>query len=145
MRFKLNDLADMQLIYEYSVKVYNKLIKQADAVSELLDRTGASEASIGMYFDIYSCMRQGKVYKRGTSEAYTKFLLANIFRDEGKPDLEKALAAVKSNAEYFEQKGQSPGRLIRACQEVIKECGVAIHFEYKRERLFVIPKGEYFW
>ena len=45
--------------------------------------------------------------------------------------MEKALVAVKSNAEYFEQKGQSPDRLIRACHEVIKECGVDIPFEYK--------------
>ena len=79
----LSDPKEMQIIYDVSKAVYNGDYAVAYALKYLQGKVTGTESSLKMYFNIYSCMRNGKCYKMGTSEAFTKFLLDNIYHDFG--------------------------------------------------------------
>lgn len=125
----LSDPREMQMIYEISKDVYDGKYAVAYALRLLKGKVKGTESSLKMYFNIYSCMREGKCYKMGTSEFFTKFLLNSIYRDFGKEDYINALTAVKGNYAYRESVNNTQLSLIRACNESISECGVDLHFE----------------
>ena len=129
MRRTLSDPQEMQVIYEIAKDVYAGKYAVAYALRLLKGKVKATESSLKMYFNIYSCMREGKCYKMGTSEIFTKFLLNNIYRDFGKEDYINALTAVKGNYAYRESVNNTQWGLIRACTESISECGVDLHFK----------------
>lgn len=90
--------------------MYKRELAVSAAVKELSPKTTAKESSLQMYFNIYSCMRSGKTYKMGTSEAFTQFLLEQILQDEGEEAFKLALTAVKGNAVYRKSKNNAqPG------------------------------------
>ena len=120
----LSDPKEMQVIYDVSKDVYDGKYAVAYALKFLKGKVKGTDSSLKMYFNIYSCMRNGKCYKMGTSETFTKFLLNSIYRDFGKEDYINALTAVKGNYAYRESVNNTQPGLIRACTESISECGL---------------------
>ena len=129
MAFVLDKVDDMRIIYETAKRVYARELTIDAAVKELSQKTEAKASSLQMYLNIYACMRKGKVYKMGTSESFTQFLLENILRDEGPDAFSAALIAVKSNAAYRASKDNAQPGLLRACQNAISNSGVAVDFD----------------
>ena len=129
MAFVLDRVDDMRIIYETAKRVYSREITVDTAVKELAKKTDAKASSLQMYINIYACMRKGKVYKMGTSESFTQFLLENILRDEGIDAFTKALISVKSNAAYRASKDNAQPGLLRACKKAIAVSGYEIDFE----------------
>lgn len=129
MAYVLDRVDDMRSIYETAKRVYAREITVDAAVKELSQKTDAKASSLRMYVNIYACMRKGKVYKMGTSESFTQFLLENILRDEGTDAFMRALIAVKSNAAYRASKDNAQPGLLRACQNAIAVSGISIDFE----------------
>lgn len=125
----LSDPKEMQAIYDVAKDVYDGKYAIAYALNVLKGKVKGTENSIKMYFKIYSCMRNGKCYKMGTSESFTKFLLNSIYRDFGKDDYINALIAVKGNYAYRESVNNAQPGLIRACSESISECGLELGYE----------------
>lgn len=125
----LTDIKEMQAIYDASKDIYEGKYAIAYAIDFLKDKVSGTEASLKMYFNIYSCMRNGKCYKMGTSEAFTKFLLNSIYRDFGKEAYINALIAVKGNYAYRESVNNTQPGLIRACVESISDCGLDLAYE----------------
>lgn len=125
----LSDPKEMQVIYDVSKDVYDGKYAVAYALKFLKGKVKGTESSLKMYFNIYSCMRNGKCYKMGTSEPFTKFLLNSIYRDFGKDDYINALSAVKGNYAYRESVNNTQPGLIRACTESISECGLELIYE----------------
>ena len=74
-------------------------------------------------------MRNGKCYKMGTSESFTRFLLVSIFRDFGVEALKNALSAAKGNSVYRESVNNAQPGIERACRNAISDCGVEIEYE----------------
>ncbi len=124
MAFILNKPDDMKLIYETSKLVFNGETNLSEEKERLASITGASETSIGMYFDIYYMMRKGKCFKRGTSGAYVKYLVKSIYKDNGLDAAIKALSSAKSNSIY-----QGAKSIERVCKEVITELGLSISYD----------------
>ncbi len=129
MAFVLDRVDDMRIIYETAKRVYSREITVDAAVKELSQKTDAKASSLQMYINIYACMRKGKVYKMGTSESFTQFLLESILRDEGPDAFKQALIAVKSNAVYRASKDNAQPGLLRACKNAIAISGISIDFE----------------
>lgn len=125
----LSNLQEMKTIYEVSKDVYDGKYAVAYALSFLKGKVSGTPSSLKMYFNIYSCMRQAKCYKMGTSEAFTKFLLNSIYKDFGIDAYVKALTAVKGNYAYRESVNNSQPGLLRACKASIQECNVDVVFE----------------
>ncbi len=125
----LSDVREMQVIYDVSKDVYDGKYAVAYAIDSLKDKVSGTDASLKMYFNIYSCMRRGKCYKMGTSEAFTKFLLNNIYQDFGKEVYINALIAVKGNYVYRESVNNTQPGLIRACIESISDCGLDLVYD----------------
>ncbi len=119
--FVLTNQKDMSLIYDMAKKVYNNQINIADATTELSSQINASPASLKMYINIYRYMRQGKCYKMGSSAAFTKFLLKNIYSDFGENAFRVALAAVKLHAGYRISVGNEQRSIETVCREIISE------------------------
>ena len=126
---RLVDEKDMRLIYDGCVSVYNNEIAASAASKSLVQETSSSEASIKMYFTIYACMRNGTCYKMGTSAAFTRFLIVNIYNDNGRDALYKALASAKQNAEYRISCGNEQPSIEATCRELIKEFNLSITYE----------------
>lgn len=126
---KLINLQDMELIYSVSKEVYEGKYSSSYGVEYLKDKVPSTEASIKMYFTIYSCMRKGTCYKMGTSEAFTKYLLNQIFGDLGEEAYIKALSAVKGNYAYRESVNNTQPGLLRACNDSIQDCQLSINLD----------------
>lgn len=119
----------MQLIYSYCIRVYRYEITVNKACSELIGKTESTKASLKMYFRIYACMRQGICYKRGTSAAFTRFLIQHIYKDNGENAFLLALAAAKQNADYrIGRDNEQPG-IEAVCRELIAESKLPITYE----------------
>ena len=147
MAFVLDRVDDMRIIYETAKRVFSREITVDTAVKELAKKTDAKASSLQMYINIYACMRKGKVYKMGTSESFTKFLLDNILRDEGPDAFKQALIAVKSNAAYRASKDNAQPGLLRACKNAISVSGLSIDFdalptEYFPEQTEMLPNSQ---
>ena len=56
----LSDPKEMQIIYDISKNVYDGNYTVAYALKCLKGKVKGTDASIKMYFNIYSCMRRGK-------------------------------------------------------------------------------------
>ncbi len=125
----LSNPNEMKLIYQTSKEVYEGKYAVAYALRMICGKVSGTKASVKMYFNIYSCMRDAKCYKMGTSEAFTKYLLNHIYQDEGIEAYLKALSAVKGNYTYRESVNNAQPGLIRACNESIEECGVNISYD----------------
>ncbi len=138
---KMNDEADMKIIYETAKDVYEGKITKVSALDFLKGKTPASVSSLKMYIEIYKCMREAKCYKMGTGEVFTKFLLNSIFRDSGEEAYKKALTAVRGNSAYRESVDNAQPGLRRACIESMKECGVS----FKYDNVPVAPFGPLTW
>lgn len=125
----LSDPKEMQIIYDVSKDIYDGKYSEAYALNFLRGKVKSTDSSLKMYFNIFSCMKKGKCYKMGTSEAFTKFLLNNIYRDFGKSDYINAITAVKGNYAYRKSVNNSQPGLVRACNESISECGLNLSYE----------------
>lgn len=136
----LSDPKEMQVIYDVSKDVYDGEYAVAYALRFLKGKVKGTESSLKMYFNIYSCMRNGKCYKMGTSEPFTKFLLNNIYHDFGKDDYINALIAVKGNYAYRESVNNTQPGLIRACTESISECGLDLKYD-DIPTASIVPEG----
>lgn len=126
---RLVDEREMRLIYDGCVSVYNNEITASAASKDLVQKTPSSEASLKMYFNIYACMRGGTCYKMGTSASFTRFLIVNIFKDNGQEALFKALASAKQNAEYRISCGNEQPGIEATCRELINELDLPITYE----------------
>lgn len=120
---------NMSAIYESSKKVFDQKTSVKDAIAHLRKILDSSEASIKMYFNIYAAMRKGTVYKMGTGEEFTKFLLESILKENGEEAFKLALSAVKKNSEYRESVNNAQPGLKRACKEAIADSGLAIEYD----------------
>lgn len=129
MRRALVDKHEMQLIYDAAKDVFEGKYSVQYAISSLESKVAGTESSLKMYFNIYKCMRTGKCYKMGTSEMFTKFLLNNIHRDNGKDAYLIALSATKGNYAYRESVNNTQLGLKRACEESIADCSENIQWE----------------
>ena len=126
---RLVDKEEMQRIYEHCVLVYNHEITAADACAMLRGKTNASEASLKMYFDIYSHMRQGTCYKMGTSATFTRYLIVHIYEDNGDEAIFMALASAKQNSDYRIRCGNPQPGIEATCREIIKDYNLPISYE----------------
>lgn len=124
-----NDADEMELIYNVAKDVFDGKYSKEYGLIELSDKVSATDASIKMYFDIYKKMRNGECYKMGTGEAFTKFLLVNIYYDFGREAFINALKAVKGNYEYRKSVNNIQANLIPACEDAIKKVGEDINFD----------------
>lgn len=129
MAVKLDNPQEMQIIYEACKAVFLKQTTSENAIKELKSETVASDASLRMYFTIYSSMRKGVCYKMGTSEAFTQYLLTNIFKENGEEAFVTALSAVKSNMAYRESVNNAQPGLRKACAAAIEFSGLDIDFD----------------
>lgn len=129
MKKTLDNALEMQMIYDAAKNVYNGKYSVQYAISLLNDKVFATKASLKMYFNIYACMRNAQCYKMGTSEAFTKFLLNNIYSDFGKEVYYNALCAVKGNYLYRQSVNNPQPGLLRACYSSIEECNIDINFD----------------
>jgi len=120
---------EMQIIYEYCVRVYNKELSQNAASKELLSKTHSSKASLIMYFYVYSGMRKGTYYKMGASVPFTRFLITKIFQDNGPEALVPALTAVKQHSEFRISCGRKEPSIERLCRDIIREYDLSIKYE----------------
>ena len=125
----LTDFGEMQIIYDTSKAVYEGEYSVQYALLSLSGKVAGTVSSLKMYFNIYSCMRNGKCYKMGTSESFTKFLLVSIYNDFGKEAFIKALSAVKGNSAYRDSVKNSQPGLLRACLGAISECAVDVEYD----------------
>ena len=125
----LSDASEMQIIYSVAKDVYDGKYSKQYGLLSLKGKVHGTMASWKMYFEIYSRMRNGKCYKMGTSEAFTKFLLDKIYEENGIDAFINALSAVKGNYEYRESVNNGQPGLLRACKRSIENCGVDIDFE----------------
>lgn len=125
----ISSKAGMESVYLTAKKVYENLLTAKQGVARLRATLDSSEASIKMYFNIYACMRKGKVYKMGTSEGFTRYLLESILKDEGKDAFMLALSAAKSNSIYRESVNNAQPGIKKACLDAIASSGLAIDYE----------------
>ena len=125
----LVDLGEMQTIYDTAKDVYEGKYATKYALLTLKGKVTGTESSLKMYFNIYSCMRTGKCYKMGTSEAFTRFLLVSIFKDFGVEAFKTALSAAKGNSAYRESVNNAQPGIERACRDAISDCGVEIEYD----------------
>lgn len=125
----LTDLGEMQVIYETSKAVYEGEYSVQYALLSLSGKVAGTPSSLKMYFHIYACMRNGKCYKMGTSESFTRFLLVSIYKDFGKEAFIKALSAVKANSAYRDSVKNSQPGLTRACLSAISDCAVDVEYD----------------
>ena len=129
MAFVLDRVDDMRIIYETAKRVYTRELTIDTAVKELSRQIGAKTSSLQMYLNIYACMRKGKVYKMGTSEGFTRYLLESILKDEGEDAFMLALSAAKSNSIYRESVNNAQPGIKKACLDAIASSGLAIDYE----------------
>lgn len=129
MNKALVDLAEMQIIYNAAKDVYDGKCTIKYALFSLKNKVTRPESSLKMYFNIYSCMRNGKCYKLGTSKSFTYFLIVNIFKDFGVDAFKTALSAAKGNSLYREIVNNAQPGIERACRDAIRDCGVEIMYE----------------
>lgn len=125
----LTDFGEMQIIYDTSKAVYEGEYSVQYALLSLSGKVTGTESSLKMYFNIYACMRNGKCYKMGTSESFTKFMLVSIYKDFGQDAFIKALSSVKGNSAYRDSVNNSQPGLKRACLAAISECSVQIDYD----------------
>lgn len=117
----LDNPAEMAAIYATCKAVYEHQISVNAAVDSLEGKTQTSAASRKMYFNIYKSMRHGTCYKMGTSATFTKYLLDNIFLDDGLPAFRKAAQAVKYNSQYRKSVDNEQPGIEYVCREAIRE------------------------
>ena len=137
---RLVDKNEMQAIYDCCVRVYSGEIKKRDGCAILKGKTHATESSLLMYFNIYSCMRNGTCYKMGTSAAFTRFLIESIRRDYGYDAFVFALASAKQNAEYRIRCGNEQPGIEATCRDLIDEYELPIKYEDLTKYYGVIPQ-----
>lgn len=125
----ISSKAGMELVYLTAKKVYENLLTVKQGVARLRTSLDSSEASIKMYFNIYACMRKGKVYKMGTSEGFTRYLLESILHDEGEDAFFLALSAAKSNSIYRESVNNAQPGIKKACLEAIAASGLSVDYD----------------
>lgn len=126
---RLDSPQEMELIYQTSKQVYAGMYSAHLAAKMLFTKTSASEASLKMYFTIYSCMRKGSCYKMGTSAPFTKFLIERIYSDEGGDSILIALSAAKQNADYRKQCNNAQPSIEKVCREIIEEYQLNVEYE----------------
>jgi len=95
-----NDM--IKSLYEFAKDVYNGKISIQGALNELSTKYSMNESSARYHINAYKCMRHGCEYKRAISKVATKYFLDNIYQNEGKSELEKALTSVLRHMEYNE-------------------------------------------
>ena len=127
--FVLTNQSDMMLVYNMAKEVFEERVTADQAVSDLSTKTASKASSLKMYFYIYACMRQGKCYKMGTSAAFTKFLLLNIYSDFGEQAFRTALMSVKLHAGYRVSVGNEQRNIETTCREVINETKLNIDYD----------------
>lgn len=129
MSKSLSNPEEMKRIYEVSKDVFDGKYPAQYGVSILKGNVSGTVSSIKMYFTIYAYMRKAKCYKMGTSEAFTKFLLVNIYNDFGIDAFIDALSSVKGNYAYRKSVNNTQPGLIRACFEAIETTGCNLKYE----------------
>lgn len=127
--FVLTNQNDMMLIYNMAKEVFEERITADQAASDLSTKIASKASSLKMYFYIYACMRQGKCYKMGSSAAFTKFLLLNIYSDLGEQAFRTALMATKLHAGYRISVGNEQRNIETICREVINETKLNIDYD----------------
>jgi len=125
----LTNEKEMKTIYEVAKDVYDGKYSTQYALLSLQGKVSGTLSSLKMYFEIYSCMRNAKCYKMGTSAAFTTFLLDCIYLDFGEEAYRNALSAVKGNYTYRKIVNNAQPGLIQACKQSMKNCGFSIDFE----------------
>lgn len=126
---RLDNPQEMELIYQTSKQVYSGVLSASSAAKLLLFKTNASEASLKMYFSIYSCMRKGTCYKMGTSAAFTKYLIERIHAEEGGDSIFFALSAAKQNADFRKQCNNEQPGIEAVCREIIETYKLKTKYE----------------
>lgn len=125
----LSDENEMQIIYDVAKDVFDGKYSVQYGLLFLKGKVRGTESSWKMYFDIYARMRNGKCYKMGTSEAFTRFLLNKIYKENGIEAYKTALSSVKGNFAYRESVNNGQPGLLRACIASMEDCGVDINLE----------------
>ena len=126
---RLTNPKEMERIFKVCKDIYDGKCTQNEGVKKLHGKTIASDASLKMYFVIYSCMRQGKCYKKGTSASFTQYLLETIYSENGTEALYLALASAKQNAEYRKSCDNEQPGIEAVCRDVIAKYNLSVTYE----------------
>ncbi len=126
---KFDNPIEMERVYSACKDVYSRSSTKNEAIAKLRGKTSASDSSLALYFDIYSKMREGMIYKRGTSEAFTRYLIEKIYEDEGESEAIKALLAAKKQSEYRKSVDNEQPGIEYVCKEIIKNYNIPITYQ----------------
>jgi hypothetical protein len=129
MRKSMDNIEEMEQIYSAAKDVFDGKYPTEYAAHSLQKKVSATKSSIKMYFNIFSCMINGKCYKMGTSETFTSFLLKKIYEDYGPEVFLSALSAAKGNYDYRVSVNNGQPGILRACKAVIQELSFPVNFE----------------
>jgi 5-methylcytosine-specific restriction protein A len=88
--------------YEIAKKVYLSEISVTEGARILADN-GFKKSSAFDYIYAYSKLREGKLYTRTINADTTDYYLKQIYKENGKIGLQKALLSLYQHIEYYEQ------------------------------------------
>lgn len=97
----------IQTAYNLAKQVYLKQIRVTHG-AKTLSQTGLKKSSAFDYIYAYGKLRNGKLYTRTINADTTDYYLSQIYKEEGKTELKKALLALYLHIEYYEETSGSP-------------------------------------
>ena len=93
-------IKEIEMLFEYSEKVYSNSISKKDAIIKLSNE-GINKVSADYYIQAYTQMRKGKSFSYSINANAADFFLKSILRNNGIDSLETALNSLKYHIDYY--------------------------------------------
>lgn len=113
---KIN-LPEIEILYEYAVKFYNKELLMKEAKHQLEER-GIKQSTTQDYLYNYKYLIEGKRYTRTINTLAIRFYLDKIFKTFGKDILKNALNAMDLHIRYYEK---ASGNRVKKQKQILEE------------------------
>ena len=113
---KIN-LPEIEILYEYAVKFYNKELLMKEAKHHLEER-GIKQSTTNDYLYNYKYLIEGRRYTRTINTLAIRFYLDEIFRTLGKDILKNALNAMDLHIRYYEK---ASGSSVKSQKQILEE------------------------
>lgn len=95
----------IQVVYQYSKKVYHNEILLSVAMDQVNRESGMNGGSALAYIHVFGRMMDGKEYRRTMNVAATSYFLRMIREEYGEQQLNKALDSVSKHVTYYNSLG----------------------------------------